>query len=132
MGSALVMRNILSIAALLAGTLMLPHYAPLVRDGIAADVSATSDCCQTRGPVDATCSSKRVGTKDWILLHRPDGEIVHIRTDQIVFVTSAPAGAAKRAQSKIQLLNGFADVRESVEEVMQAIQTDASKQISTK
>jgi hypothetical protein len=33
-------------------------------------------------------------------------------------------GAAKRAQSKLQLMNGFIDVRESVEEVMQVIQKD--------
>jgi hypothetical protein len=71
-------------------------------------------------------------SSNWVVLHRPDGEIVHIRTDQIVFVTSAVAGAAKRAHSKIQLLNGYSDVHESVEEVMQAIQTDASKQISTR
>ena len=65
--------------------------------------------------------------KGWIELHRPDGEAVHIKADQIVYVTSAAdTGAAKRAHSKVQLLNGFSDVRESVEEVMQAIQNDDS------
>jgi hypothetical protein len=33
-----------------------------------------------------------------------------------------PRSADKRALARIQLLNGFADVRESVDEVMQAIQ----------
>jgi hypothetical protein len=71
------------------------------------------------------CSSGRARTKGWIELHRPDGEVVHIKADQIVFVMSATGtGAAKQAHSKLQLLSGFSDVRESVEEVMQAIQND--------
>ena len=37
----------------------------------------------------------------------------------------------QRARSKIQLVSGFADVRESVEEVMQAIQNDVSDQIAS-
>ena len=41
--------------------------------------------------------------------------------DQIVFVTGAAAGAAMRARSKIQLLNGYCDVRETVDEVMQLL-----------
>ena len=58
-------------------------------------------------------------------MHRPDGEIVYIRLDQIVFVMSAKdTGAAERARTKLQLLNGHSDVRESVEEVMQAIDND--------
>jgi hypothetical protein len=57
----------------------------------------------------------------------PDGEVIRIKADQIVFVMSATAtGADKRAHSRVQLLNGFADVRESVEEVMQAIKNDDS------
>ena len=60
--------------------------------------------------------------KGWIGLHRPDGEVVRIKTDQIVFVMSAAnTGTDKRSLSRIQLLNGFADVRENVDEVMLAI-----------
>ena len=45
--------------------------------------------------------------------------------DQIVFVMSAKVtGAAERARSRVQLLNGHSDVRESVEEVMQIIEND--------
>ena len=70
-------------------------------------------------------SSARRGTKGWIALHRPDGEIVYIKLDQIVFVMSAKVtGAAERARSRVQLLNGHSDVRESVEEVMQIIEND--------
>jgi hypothetical protein len=72
-------------------------------------------------------SSARRGTKGWIALHRPDGEPVYIKVDQIVFVLSAKdTGAAERARAKVQLLNGHSDVRESVEEVMQAIESDGS------
>ena len=72
-------------------------------------------------------SSGRAGKKEWIELHRPDGEVVHVKADQIVFVTSATGtGASMRANSKLQLLNGYSDVRESVEEVMQAIHNDDS------
>jgi hypothetical protein len=70
-------------------------------------------------------SSARRGTKGWIALHRPDGEVVYIKLDQIVFVMSAKdTGAAERARSKVQLLNGHSDVRESVEEVMQTIENE--------
>jgi hypothetical protein len=65
--------------------------------------------------------------KGWIVLHRADGEVVYIKIDQIVFVTSAKdTGATERARSKIQLLNGYSDVRESVEEVMEAIESEVS------
>jgi uncharacterized protein YlzI (FlbEa/FlbD family) len=58
-------------------------------------------------------------------LHRPDGEIVYIKLEQIVFVMNAKnTGADQRVHSKIQLLNGHSDVRESVEEVMQIIEND--------
>lgn len=67
-------------------------------------------------------SSARRGTKGWIAVHRPDDEVVYIKVDQLVFVTSAKAtGAAECARSKVLLLNGHTDVREGVEEVMQAI-----------
>ena len=69
--------------------------------------------------------SARRGTRGWIALHRPDGEVVYIKVDQIVFVMSAKdTGAAERARSKLQLLNGHTDVRESVEEVMQTIESE--------
>jgi len=71
--------------------------------------------------------SARRGRKGWIALHRPDGEVVYIKVDQIVFVMSAKnTGAAERARSKVQLLAGHSDVRESVEEVMQTIENDGS------
>ena len=80
-----------------------------------------------------TTSSKTISPsggarkKGWIELHRPDGEVVHIKADQIVFVTSASGtGASMRANSKLQLLAGYSDVRESVEKVMQAIHNDDS------
>jgi hypothetical protein len=59
-------------------------------------------------------------------LHRPDGDVVYIKLDQIVFVMCAKnTGADQRAHSKLLLLNGHSDVRESVEEVMQAIENDS-------
>src|SRR5262252_9500547 len=65
------------------------------------------------------------GPKGWIALHRPDGDVVYIKVDQIVFVMCAKnTGADQRVHSKIQLLNGHSDVRESVEEVMQIIEND--------
>ena len=69
----------------------------------------------------------RLGIAGWLELHRPDGGIVHVKVDQIVFVMSAAwTGANERARSRLQLANGFADVRESVDEVMEAIQNDHS------
>jgi hypothetical protein len=69
--------------------------------------------------------SARRGRKGWIALHRPDGEVVYIKVDQIAFVMSAKdTGAAERARSTVQLLNGHSDVRESAEEVMQIIEND--------
>jgi hypothetical protein len=61
-------------------------------------------------------NSTKAGMKGWIGLHRPDGEVVRIKTNQIVFVMSATnTGANTRALSRIQLLNGL---RENVGEVM--------------
>lgn len=75
----------------------------------------------------AAYSLSRIRTKGWIELHRPDGEVVHIQVDQIVLVMSATnASANKRAQSRVQLANGFADVLEGVDQVMQAILKDDS------
>jgi hypothetical protein len=86
-----------------------------------------SDCCDSGFGKAAVYSLSRARTKGWIELHRPDGEVVHIRVDQIVFVMSATnTGANKRAQSKVQLVNGFTDVLESVDEVMRFIKEDDS------
>jgi hypothetical protein len=72
-------------------------------------------------------SATGVGMKGWIGMHRPDGEVVRIKSDQIVFVMSAAnTGADKRALSRIQLLNGFTDVRENVDDVMLAIASSCS------
>ena len=47
------------------------------------------------------------------------------RTDPDVHLADPVSnGADKRALSRIQLLNGFADVRENVDEVMLAIKND--------
>jgi hypothetical protein len=63
----------------------------------------------------------------WIQLHRPDGDVVHIKIDHIVFVMNAAnLGADRRAQAKLQLVNGFCDVRESVDEIMQLITVNRS------
>src|ERR1700730_1480556 len=98
------------VIALLAGGLMLPHQEVLAGDGGGG------------GFGKATYLLGRARMKGWIDLHRPDGEVVYIKADQIVFVMSATnTGADKRAHSKVQLANGFFDARESVEEVMQVI-----------
>ena len=113
----------IAVVALLAGALMLPDHAALAGGGGVGEVLGAD----AGGSRDAGYSSRRAGTKNWIRLHRPDGEVVHIKVDHIVFVMSAAdTGADKRARSKVQLVNGFSDVRESVEEVMQAIQNDDS------
>jgi hypothetical protein len=84
----------------------------------------TIDSDSTSGRI--FCAVGKARAKGWIELHRPDGEVVHIKSNQIVFVTSAAGtGAAKQARSKLQLLSGFSDVRESIEEVMHAIENDA-------
>ena len=47
-------------------------------------------------------SSARRGTKGWIALHRPDGEVVYIKADQIVFVMTAKGywrGGARALES---------------------------------
>jgi hypothetical protein len=107
-------KKVAAVVALLAGALMLPNQEALARD------------CGGGGLEKAISSSSRAGLKGWIGLHRPDGEVIRIKADQIVFVMTATAtGADKRAHSRVQLLNGFADVRESVEEVMQAINDDS-------
>ncbi len=96
-----------AVVVLVIGTPMLPHQQALARDRSTAGYPTQS------------------GMKGWIGLHRPDGEVIRIKTDQIVFVMSAAkTGANKQALSRIQLLNGFADVRENVDEIMLAIKND--------
>jgi hypothetical protein len=116
-------------AALLAAAAMLFQHEASASDGrFGASRGAGTAYAGAR---DANRSSRKAGAKHWISLHRPDGEEVHINTDHIVFVMSAAAtGADKRANSKLQLVNGFTDVRESVEEVMRAVQSDDANQIS--
>ena len=100
-----------AVFALLAAVLMLSSQKALA-----------GNCCDDGFGNTAKYSLSRIKTKGWIELHRPDGEVVHIQVDQIVLVMSASnASANKRAQSRVQLANGFADVLESVDEVMQAI-----------
>jgi hypothetical protein len=65
--------------------------------------------------------------RTWLSLQEQLGHIARPQPvfDQIVFVMSAKdTGAAERARSMVQLLNGHSDVRESVEEVMQIIEND--------
>jgi len=105
----------IALAALLAGALMFPNRAVFAR------------YCDPSGSGDAISSARGVAMQGWIALHRPDGETVQIKANQIVFImTTEGTGAANRARSKLQLMNGFIDVRESIEEVMQMIQLDES------
>jgi hypothetical protein len=104
---------VVAVAALFIGALLLPEQKLWARD------------CSGSMSGELDHLSSRSTTRGWIGLHRPDGEVIHIRTDQIVFVTSAANyGADKRALSRIQLLNGFSDVRENVEDVILAIKID--------
>ena len=103
------------VIALLAGALILPNQELLARD-----------CSDGSSGKASTCSSKRAGIKGWIELHRPDGEVVRIKVDQIVFVMSATnTGAHERARSKIQLLKSI-DVLESIDVVTQVISSDSA------
>jgi hypothetical protein len=91
---------------------------------LSSDKVLALDCTDGTGPGKSMAASSKVRAKGWIELHRPDGETVHIKTDQIVLVMSAiRTGAHKRARSKLQLLNGYVDVLESVERVMLVIKT---------
>jgi hypothetical protein len=78
-----------------------------------------------RRPVKHFARTRGAERRGWTALHRPDGEVVYIKLDQVVFVmTAKDTGAAERAHSMVQLLSGHSDVRESVEEVMQIIEND--------
>jgi hypothetical protein len=104
-----------AFVALLAGALMVPD-----RDAFALD-------CHIGATGKAVSSPSGAAATGWLDLHRPDGEIVRVKANQIVFVTTAAGmGAATCARSRLQLLNGFVEVRESLEEVMRFIQMDKS------
>ena len=104
------------IVALFAGALTPPSQETLA-----------AECCVGGFAEPAAYSSSRIRTKGWIELHRPDGQLVHIQVVQILYVTSAKnAGANERAQARVQLTTGFADVLESVDEVMRSIADDNS------
>jgi len=104
-----------AVFALLVGALTLSNQE-----------AVAGNCCDD-GFGNTAIYSSRIRTKGWIELHRPDGEVVHIHGEWIVLVMSATnASANKRAQSRVQLANGFADVLESVDQVMQAILKDDS------
>jgi hypothetical protein len=108
------MRKTIVVLALLAGALML-----------STEQARALDCGGGNLGKGAACSLTSTRIKGWIELHRPDGKTVHIQTDQIVFVMStANTGANTAAQSKVQMVNGYADVLESVDAVMQAIKED--------
>jgi len=102
-----------AVLALLIGALIVPN-----RDAFALD-------CHIGGTGKTVSSPSGAATTGWLDLHRPDGEIVRVKANQIVFVTTAAGtGAATCARSRLQLQNGFVEVRESVEEVMRFIQMD--------
>jgi hypothetical protein len=103
--------------ALLAGALMFLNL-----DAFAYE-------CPVGGSGKGISSSSRFAIRGWIDLHRPDGEVVRVKANQIIFVTSAAGtGALTCAQSRLQLMNGFVDERENIEEVMRIIQVDESSE----
>jgi hypothetical protein len=116
------------VAVAFTATIAIPHASVRAADA-QAQIDSFAFAPQRLTP-EATSgktlrSWARRRTKGWIALHRPDGEVVYIKVDQIVLVMSAKdTGAAERARSKVQLLNGHSDVRESVEEVMQTIENE--------
>jgi hypothetical protein len=103
------------LTALLAGAMMLSSRAVFAHD------------CYNAGPSNAASTPRGDEMKGWIDLHRPDGETVRIKASHIIFMMStAGTGASERAKAKLQLMNGFIDVRESIDEVMRIIQSDES------
>jgi hypothetical protein len=104
----------IAVLALFGGALMLSTQQALARDW--------NDGVSAKG---AAYSFSGIRTRGWIRLHRPDGEVTHINVDQILFVTNAKnTGGNERAKSRIQLVNGFSDVLETVDEVMKSIKND--------
>jgi hypothetical protein len=111
----------IAILAVLAGGLAFPDRQSLARDFVDGPFAKA-----------ATQSVSRNRTVGWIRLRRPDGEIVHVNVEQILFVANAKnTGANERARSRVQLVNGFADVLETVDEVMQSIKSDYSPGVAT-
>jgi hypothetical protein len=115
-GTLMKKKATIGVLALLGGVLMLSNQETLARDfGESAIAKA------------AAHSLSRIRTRGWIHLHRLDGEVVHINVDQIVFVANAKnTGGNERAKSRVQLVNGFSDVLETVDEVMHFINDDGS------
>jgi hypothetical protein len=73
----------IAVVALLAGAMMLPNHEALARGGgFGGDTGAGfgGGGFHGGGSGDAICSL-RAGLKDRIELHRPDGEVVHIKAD---------------------------------------------------
>ena len=104
-----------TLVALLAGATVFSSRAVFAHD------------CYNAGPSNAASTPRGDEMKGWIDLHRPDGETVRIKASHIIFVmTTTGTGASERAKSKLQLMNGFIDVRESIDEVMRIIQSDES------
>ena len=96
-----------SFFALIVGAALVPGQELLAAD------------CSGGMPATSGHSTSRSGMRGWVSLHRPDGELVRVKVEQIVFVMSAAkTGANSLALSRLQLLNGFVDVREDVESVM--------------
>ena len=113
-GNVMSKKATTAVLALFGAALMLSAQEALARDWDAG-VSAKG----------AAYSLSRIRTRGWIQLHRVDGEVTHINVDQILYVTNAKnTGGNERAKSRIQLVTGFSDVLETVDEVMQSIEND--------
>jgi hypothetical protein len=104
-------KAVFAVLALICGALTLSNHEPLARDfGSSANARP------------AAHSSSSTRARGWIQLHRLDGEVTRINVNQILFVTNAKnMGGNERAKSRIQLVNGFSDVLETVDEVMHFI-----------
>jgi hypothetical protein len=120
-GSLMRRKATIAVLALLGGVLMLSNQEILARD--------FGNGANAKGAAHSSC---RIRTRGWIQLHRLDGEVAHINVDQIVFVTNAKnTGGNERAKSRVQLVNGFSDVLETVDEVMHLIKEDDSLGVAT-
>jgi hypothetical protein len=77
-----------AVVAVLAGALMVPN-----RDAFAFD-------CHIGGTGKAVSLPSGAATAGWLDLHRPDGEIVRVKANQIVFVTTAAVWGRPRAHGQ--------------------------------
>jgi hypothetical protein len=80
------------VAVAFTAAITIPHASARAAD-VQAQIDSLGVAPQRLTP-DATSgrtlrSYARRGTNGWIALHRPDGEVVYIKLDQIVFVVSA-------------------------------------------